>query len=118
MQANTDHLVQLESIAHYDSSRGCKSDASACGCSQVFKRDGIRPADIGLSLLGILGWLALPKCPLCLAAYLAIGTGLSISVSNSRTLYWSLATLAGGLFLVGAIRICRITHSRWYYPSR
>jgi hypothetical protein len=118
MRTNADHLVQLESIAHDDSSRGCKSDAASCCCGQVFKRDGIRPTDVGLSLLGILGWLALPKCPLCLAAYLAIGTGLSISASNSRTLYWSLATLAGGLFLVGAIRICRITHARWYAPSR
>ena len=108
MQSNVQELVTLESLAREDSSKPGDNSPSLCCCSQALKRDRVRAADVGLSLLGVLGWLALPKCPLCLAAYLAIGTGLSISVRGSRALYVVLAALTAGLFMAGAWRITKI----------
>lgn len=38
--------------------------------------------------------ILLPKCPACLAAYIALGTGLSLTVAASSYLRWSLLALA------------------------
>ena len=75
----------------------------ACSASAARQR----AADAGLSLLGLLGWLALPKCPLCLAAYLSIASGVSLSASSSRVLYLTLAGLAAACFAAGLWRIVR-----------
>ena len=37
--------------------------------------------------------ILLPKCPACLAAYIALGTGLSLSVAASSYIRWSLLVL-------------------------
>lgn len=38
--------------------------------------------------------LLLPKCPVCLAGYIALWTGLSLSVAASSYLRWSLLGLS------------------------
>ena len=53
---------------------------------------------------------ALPKCPMCLASYIAIGTGLGVSVSTASYLRLALlavciATLAW--LMANRLRRCR-----------
>lgn len=43
----------------------------------------------------------LPKCPLCLAAYVALGTGLTLSYSSAHILLRALTVLC-----LGALALC------------
>ncbi len=76
-----------------------------CCCST--KRNRVRTSGMGLSVLGVLGWLALPKCPLCLTAYLAVISGISISAAYGRLLYVALVVATAACFLWGAWRVMR-----------
>ncbi len=56
--------------------------------------------------LSIIGWIIpstilalIPKCPVCLAAYVAAWTGIGLSLSAATYLRTSLLTLCGGLIL-------------------
>jgi hypothetical protein len=74
-----------------------------CAAPSVTRR--FAKSDISLSLAGVIGWFLLPKCPLCLAAYLALSAGLSLTALQSRVLYTSLAAIAVSLIAGGALRI-------------
>jgi len=57
-----------------------------------------------------LGWIApgaalalMPKCPMCLAAYVALGTGFTLSASSAHLLLRALTGLA-----IGALALCAI----------
>jgi len=73
-----------------------------------------RPSSSRGRLAGLAGWLGsaaglalMPKCPACIAAYLALGTGVGISISAAAHLRTALifagATLLTG-FTVGLLR--------------
>ena len=83
------------------------SDAQAIG----------RPVRGGvLTLLGMLGWLCVPKCPLCLATYVAIGSGVTLSFAQSQVLRQMMFVVAAGVLVAGTLRLGM--HRRQFIRSR
>jgi hypothetical protein len=52
---------------------------------------------VGLLSIGV--WVLMPKCPVCLAAYVALWTGLGLSFATARYVRWSLLLLSGAALL-------------------
>ena len=85
-------------------------NAGRC-CKSIGERAETRPARP--SYLGFAGWLLpgvvlaiLPKCPACLAAYVAVGTGLALSAPAAAYLRTTLLALCvGSLAYLGARRL-------------
>src|SRR5450432_2331903 len=56
----------------------------------------------------------LPKCPACLAAYIALGTGVSLSVTTSSYLRLGLIAACAAAIIVNMLWVIRyIRHSRF-----
>jgi len=85
------------------SHRCCEIAASSPGretLSAGTKDGGRRPPSFARRSLDMTGWVVpsailalLPKCPACIAAYLAIGTGVGLSVSTATYLRMLLVVL-------------------------
>jgi hypothetical protein len=56
----------------------------------------------GALSLGV--WALMPKCPVCLAAHIALWTGLGQSLAEATYLRWSLLCLSGALLLYLALK--------------
>ena len=80
--------------------------ASRCACSHGRCLRFIQWATPGVILA------VLPKCPLCIAAYIAVGTGIGISVSTAAFLRSGLLTFCAISLLVLFVRLLRDL-SKW-----
>jgi hypothetical protein len=59
---------------------------------------------IAASLLPLAVWLLLPKCPLCVASYLALWTGLGLSFTEAAALRQLLLGVSGILLVALVLR--------------
>jgi hypothetical protein len=65
-----------------------------------------QPATFARRFIGVAGWIVpstilalIPKCPACLAAYIALWSGIGLSLSAAMYLRTSLLVLCVGLIL-------------------
>jgi hypothetical protein len=56
-------------------------------------------------------WALVPKCPMCLAAYMTLWTGIGLSFTQAAYLRWSLLGFSGGLLCLLALKRFR----RWRF---
>jgi hypothetical protein len=92
--------------------------SAPCRC-QTARDTARRPASRRRRIGEILGWIfpttalaLIPKCPACVAAYVALATGIGISVPAATHLRTSMVFVcAASLVLLAARRIKRIGNS-------
>jgi hypothetical protein len=75
------------------------------------RRRGVWEFAAGGFSLGI--WAFVPKCPLCLAAYVELWTGLGLSFTMAAYLRWSLLLLSGVLLSYLVVSFASRAVLRW-----
>jgi len=87
----------------------------------VQKRWSESPTSFGRRCVNLVSWIVpgamvalIPKCPICLAAYVAAWTGIGLSFSAATHLRLWLLILSAGLILFLAARTTRrLVHKSW-----
>ncbi len=76
------------------------STRCCCNQTQAATEGSSHPSSLGRRSFDFFGWMGpgallilLPKCPMCLAAYIALATGIGISASAATHLRMLLAIL-------------------------
>jgi hypothetical protein len=79
-----------------------------------------RPPAAHRSYLGIAGWIVpgavlalMPKCPACLAAYVAVGTGLALSAAAAPYLRTTLVVLSLASLAFAVAEATAAENSAW-----
>ena len=86
------------------SSPGCQCCHGGGGATQPAALTASRSVwEITAGALSVGVWVLMPKCPVCLAAYVALWTGLGLSFATAQYVRWSLLLLSATalLYLVG-----------------
>jgi hypothetical protein len=72
-----------------------------------------RGRELAAGALSIGVWALMPKCPICLAAHVALWTGLGLSFAEAMYFRWSLLFLSGALLsFVIVKRVRRVLAAR------
>jgi hypothetical protein len=87
-------------ISHHVEGRGnccCGANAASTDSPAPLHREN---ASLGRRVVELAGWLIpgtllafFPKCPLCVAGYVALATGLGLSLTVATYLRWTLLAL-------------------------
>jgi hypothetical protein len=89
------------------------------GCCKAGGTPSASPArrgwDVAAGVLSIGVWVFVPKCPVCLAAHVALWTGLGLSLAQATYLRWSLLIASGVLLFCIFARRMRML---WLRRSR
>ncbi|WP_425615393.1 hypothetical protein NA78x_005310 [Anatilimnocola sp. NA78] len=99
--------AQPESECDDSGSRGgcaCSATSAAIASTKFTQRSVSGGA---LTVCGLLGWLCIPKCPLCVATYFALGSGLTLTLAQSQLLRQSMYVAAASLILFGVWRLAK-----------
>jgi hypothetical protein len=91
--------------------RGCEAEPKLPGCDEGAATRPPRQSCVGLAGGIVPGMILaiMPKCPACLAAYLAVGTGLALSATVAASLRMALIALSiTWLSYLGVRRICSL----------
>jgi hypothetical protein len=75
---------------------------TSCRSSTISRSRSVWEIAAGALSLGV--WVLMPKCPVCLAAYVALWTGLGLSFGAATSIRWSLLALSGVLLMYLAVR--------------
>jgi uncharacterized protein YjeT (DUF2065 family) len=97
--------MKAQSLKFCSGSRACHAEAlrRRVGCGSIVR-----------CAVDLVGWIVpgailalIPKCPMCLAAYIALWTGIGLSLSAAICLRASLVLLCAGLIVFLAARSTR-----------
>lgn len=101
--------------------RGCCCGGSAVAVAgSPALTASTRRSSVGRRMLEFAGWLIpgtllafFPKCPLCVAGYVALATGLGVSLAAATFLRWTLLVLCiAALAFMASRRVVRAMKSR------
>jgi hypothetical protein len=57
---------------------------------------------------------ALPKCPACIAGYVALGTGLGISMTAAASIRIAIVAVCLAAIVGVMVDVCRMAGGRWH----
>jgi hypothetical protein len=60
--------------------------------------------EIAGGALSVGVWVLMPKCPVCLAAYVALWTGLGLSFTTAKYVRWTLLVVSGAALIYLVVR--------------
>ncbi len=106
------------------------SPASCCGArQQLSPRRHRRGWEAIAGALSLSIWALVPKCPFCLAAHVALWTGLGLSLTAAMYLRWGLLAMSGAIALYLIVKhsarwlaapcpaTASVRRSRWFNTS-
>jgi hypothetical protein len=105
--------MKASSLKFCGGSRGCHTEGlrRRVGCESIIRHT-----------IDLVGWIVpgavlalIPKCPICFAAYIALWTGIGLSISAAIYLRASLLIVSTALILFLAVRsVRRLIHKFGY----
>ena len=81
-----------------------KAGECCCGKPRSKRRTGL---NAGITAAGFVGWLLIPKCPMCLAAYAFAFSGMTLTYQYSMVTHRALLAVMVGMMIYGVVQLGR-----------